>query len=317
MPQTKEKNMAHINRLHLQFIIVSILLVSATSCNQTFATPTPTIAPTATPALTATPAPTLQPSNTEHKITVHGVERSYLIHIPPGLDSVNSVPLVFVFHGFSGDSADIQMLTGFDEAADNSGFLVVYPLGIGGSWNAIRCCGNAASQNVDEPAFIREILSDIGSIASVDTKRIYATGFSNGAMLSYRLACEMSDVFAAVGPVAGALISSPCEPQEPVSLIHVHALNDTDVPYGEGFAPDLPSAEDSIITWAQMNDCTGSAQVDKQLNDSLTHTAYTSCKAGTAVESYVFETGGHFWPSKYVWDAPQAMWDFFAAHPKP
>jgi polyhydroxybutyrate depolymerase len=208
-----------------------------------------------------------------------------------------------------------SILTGFDDIADTAGFLVVYPEGIGASWNAGTCCGYAYETNVDEPAFIREILSDLGTIISVDTKRIYAAGFSNGGGLMYRLACEMSDTFAAVAPVAGALFYSLCQPQQPVSLIKVHGLADLVAPYTGGGEFEVPPVEEVIETWAQLNGCTGSPEVEKE--KVVTHTFYSSCNAGTAVELYTIEVGGHEWPSKYVWPTSQIIWDFFAAHPKP
>jgi polyhydroxybutyrate depolymerase len=309
--------MKNTNKFHLWIVVLSILFTGLASCNQVFATPTPTPLPTNTPVPTATPFPTLAPGNMERTVTVNDVERSYIVHVPSSMDNSQPVAVVFVFHGYSGDAADIQLMTGFDETADKAGFIVVYPEGISFSWNAGVCCGSAADREIDEPDFVREMLSDLGTIVSVDSKRIYATGFSNGGMLSYCLACEMSDVLAAVGPVGGVLTSSPCEPQEPVSLIHVHALNDQVVPFASAAFPNFPSAKEDITNWVQINECTEPATTEKLLNDILTHTAYTSCKNNTAVELYTFETGGHTWPSKYVWDTSQALWDFFAAHPKP
>jgi polyhydroxybutyrate depolymerase len=309
--------MKHTNTPLLLTIIFSILFIGITSCTQVFATPTPTPVPTNTPTPTATPLPTLVPGNAKRIVMVNDVKRSYILHVPSSMDNSQPVPVVFVFHGYSGDAADIQLVTGFDETADKAGFIVAYPEGISFSWNAGGCCGSAADRKIDEPAFIREMLSDLGTIVSLDMKRIYATGFSNGAMLSYRLACEMSDVFAAVGPVAGVLVSNPCEPQEPVSLIHVHALDDQVVPFARVTFPNFPSTEEDIINWTQMNECTEPSTTEKLLNDTITHTAYKSCKNNTAVELYTFETGGHTWPSKDVWDASQVLWDFFSTHPKP
>jgi polyhydroxybutyrate depolymerase len=242
------------------------------------------------------------------------VERSYLLHIPPGLDNDQPAAVVIVFHGFGSDPKFMQAMTGFNDTSDTNGFLVAYPSGIGRSWNAGRCCGTAQTQNIDEPAFVQAMLEDIATIVRVDPKRVYATGFSNGGMLSYRLGCEMSGTFAAIAPVGGAMTYSPCEPQEPVSVFHVHAMNDADVRYeGGGF----PSVEEGLKTWVSINECTDPAQTEEQLDGQLTHTTYASCRNDTAIELYAFKTGGHAWPSLYIWDASQFMWDFFATHPKP
>jgi len=245
---------------------------------------------------------------------VNDEQRSYLLHIPAGLDMAHSAPLVFAFHGAGSEPSDMELSAGLKELADTSGFLLVYPLGLGLTWNAGTCCDYAVQQNIDDVAFVRQILTDLETVTKIDPKRIYATGFSNGAAMVYRLACEMSDTFAAVAPVAGSLLIESCQPSQPVSLIDVHGLKDLSAPYEGGGGLDLPPMQELIKNWAQLDDCTDSPKVEKE--KIFTHTAYASCNAGTAVEHYAIEEGGHAWPSKYAWDASQAIWDFFAAHPK-
>lgn len=296
------------------FLFVTLtfaLLGSTASCNQA-TPPVATSAPTATTVPSPTTAPTLEPSDSARKLTVNGVERSYLLHIPPGLDGLHPVPVVFVFHGFFQTASAISF-TGFNDMADKDGILVVYPEGLDLSWNAGDCCGYASDNNVDETSFVRQILSDLETIASIDPKRIYATGFSNGAELAYRLACEMSDVFAAVAPVSEAIL---CQTEGPVSVIHVHGLKDTLSPYGGGGPDNAPSVEDVIATWVQLNGCNSSPQVEN-LENGITHTVYASCQSNTAVELYTIDSGDHAWPAKDVWPGSQIIWEFFAAHPKP
>jgi polyhydroxybutyrate depolymerase len=255
-----------------------------------------------------------EPGDSERKLTVGELERSYLLHIPPGVDLAYPVPVVFVFHEHPDTASSMQVLTGFNAISDKAGFLVVYPEGIGLSWNAGTCCGVAATKNVDEEAFVRKMLADVRTIVNIDTKRIYATGLSDGAALSYRLACEMSDTFAAVAPVAGSLLIDPCQPAQSISVMDVHGLNDDVVPYEGGGDFNTTPIEDVIHTWAQLDGCTNSPQVDKE--NTITHTRYASCKAGTVVELYAIEGGEHVWPSKDALDTSQIVWDFFAAHPK-
>ena len=272
-------------------------------------------APTATPAPTVTPAPTIEPSDSERKLTVDGTERSYLLHIPPGVDDIQPVPVLLAFGG-DGDAAGMALETGFNDIADQSGFLAVYPQGTG-SWNAGGgCCDYAGQNNVDDVAFVREILSDLGTIMHVDAQRVYAVGGSRAAGLAYRLACEMSDTFAAIAAVAGAQFFNPCEPQQPVSLIHVHGRVDTIFPFDGGGEFNGPPIEQVVGTWAKLDGCNTSPQVEKP-DDLITHTAYSSCKGGASVELYTLEKAGHIWPSQYIWPASQTIWDFFAAHPKP
>ena len=252
----------------------------------------------------------------ERKLTINGVERSYLLHIPPGLDSTRSAPLLLAFHGAGDDPAEMQLLTGFNEIADQSGFIVVYPAGIGQSWNAGgKCCGEALKENIDDVAFVRQLLSDLETVVRVDPKRLYATGFSNGGAFADRLACEMSDIFAAVASVAGILSYSPCQPQQPVSVMHVHGMADFILPYGGGGGFEIRPVEEIMSSWAELDGCVDSPAVDNSIK-TIKHIAYSSCQAGTTVELYALEGTGHAWPSKDVWDTSQKIWDFFAAHPK-
>lgn len=290
--------------------------------------PTPTSGPPVATTAVTTTSPTLLPGESEHALTVNGLARTFLLHVPPGLDSHRPVPVVFVFHGFAENARVARAYTGFDDIADANGFMVIYPNGTGYdsgdlSWNAGGCCGYAVINNVDETAFVRQILMDLSTIASLDPKRNYAAGFANGAMLTYRLACEMSDTFAAVAPVAGALLYyGPCRPLQPVSVIHLHGLSDSSIPYAggglAGFGQQYPPAEYGIKTWARLDGCIDSPRAE--MDGMLRHTVYDSCRAGTAVELYVIEDLGHAWsqPSEVPgFSATETIWDFFAAHPKP
>lgn len=305
------------HKVHLIVVLAFAILLSTASCNQTAVIPTATIAPTATLAPTATATPTVQPGNSERKLMINDRERSYLLHIPPGLNSQQPVPVIFAFHGYNLTPSQMQRAVEFDDVADLANFLVAYPKGGGNSWNTgEEGPGSAISQNVDEQAFIRQMLSDLDTIANIDYKRIYAVGFSQGGALVYRLACDMSDIFAAIASVSGPMEYSTCQPAQTVSVIHVHGLADTLVPYSGGGSLDLSPVEQGIATWVQLNDCTDSPKVEKPSN-IITHTEYASCQAGTAVEFYTIDPGGHSWPSKDVWPASEIIWDFFTAHPKP
>jgi len=271
---------------------------------------------------TSTPMPTLQPGDHERTLQVDGQTRSYLLYIPLGMDNLQPVPVVLGFHGYGSTAENFESVTGFDDIADTHGFLVAYPQGGGGdnSWNAGGCCARSQVNGADDIAFIRQVVSDLKTIANVDPQRIYATGHSNGAMFVYRLACEMPDTFAAIAPVAGPLFYSPCKPEEPVSVIHVHGLADTSVPYAGGAftgypSMTFPSVAESIAAWVKLDGCSGEAQVDEQ--GGVTHSAYASCKDNTAVELYAIDGLGHVWPQPEVWPASQTIWEFFAAHLKP
>jgi polyhydroxybutyrate depolymerase len=311
----RERGEMKNRRVYLLAIFGFALLINTTACSQTPATSAPTIAPTPTTAPIATAGPTMEPGDSTRKLTVDGLERSYLLHIPPGLDSSQPVPILFVFHPQGGTTLETEIFTGLVEIADQANFLIVYPEGIGLSWNVGSCCGEAADKKVNDSAFVRQILSDLGTLVSADPKRIYATGLANGALFTYKLACEMSDVFAGIAPVAGILVTSPCQPKQPVSVLHVHGLADNTIPYSGGGILDTPPVEQVIDTWVKLDGCTGAVQVDHPI-EIVTHSVYSSCQSGTAVELYAIDKGGDDWPSKYVLSISQIMWDFFAAHPK-
>ncbi len=294
----------------LAFIFIEILF-SAAACSRIKATSTPSPAP----------LPPLEPGEHNRTVKVKDQTRSYVVYVPSGLDFLQPAPLVVAVHGAGSSSARLQSMTGFNTLADANGFLAAYPQGSGGdnTWNAGGCCRRSQAMNIDDVAFIREMISDLRTVANIDPKRIYATGHSNGAMFVYRLACEMSDTFAAAAPVSGMLFFNPCNPGQPVSVMHVHGLADPLVPYTGG-APaafpsmSYPSVEQGIAAWVKLDGCTSEEQVEK--DGIVTHTTYKTCQAGAAVEIYTLDGLGHVWPQPEVWPTSEMIWEFFVSHPK-
>lgn len=290
---------------------------------------------------TAVPTPhreSLVPGDTTRTLTHDGRERSYIVHIPLGYDPDQPTPVVLVFHGGLGNAENVQRMTGFSAKADAEGFIVVYPNGSGRledsllTWNGGRCCGYAAEEDVDDVGFVEAVIEDLAIIANVDERRIYATGMSNGAIMSYRLACELSDVIAAIGPVAATQNIERCEPERPVPVIHFHGDSDQHAPYGGGVGPeslagvDFASVEETIDFWVAHNGCSAEPQVE--ISSDFTHTVYTGCDQGAGVELYTVIGGLHAWPGGEAgWaggdepteaiSATDLMWAFFEAHPLP
>ena len=227
---------------HLLSVLILAVLLSTTSCSQSAGMPTTTIA--LAPTATLDPA-VIQPGDSERELMVDGLERSYLLHVPPGLGSQQPVPVIFAFHGIDEGPRAMRHGSEFNAVADLAGFLVVYPRGLEQSWNTGEedGPGYAIAQDVDEPAFIRQILSDLNTIATIDPKRVYAVGLSLGGALAYRLACDMSDTFAAIASVSGPMSYSACQPSQAVSVMHVHGLADAIAPYsGGGLYDVLPAS---------------------------------------------------------------------------
>jgi polyhydroxybutyrate depolymerase len=278
-------------------------------------------------------------SDSTHTLTFDGVQRSYLLHVPSSYDGTKPVPLVLDFHGGGGQAENQMRVSGFNGLADEQGFLVAYPNGTGRlgdavlTWNGGTCCGYAVNNNVDDVGFVRAMLAEIQATYKIDSKRIFATGLSNGGILSYRLACEASDLIAAIGPVAGTQNIVPCEPSAPVSVIHFHGTDDRHLPYDGGVGDqslvgvDFASVQQSIDFWVKFDSCPSSPATTTA--QDVRHDAYGPCLNGTAVELYTIIGGGHAWPGSEgpAWpggDAPtqsvsatRVIWDFFAAHPKP
>jgi polyhydroxybutyrate depolymerase len=253
--------------------------------------------------------------------------------------------LVVVLHGGGGNGPAAARQTRFNAEADRQGFMIAYPdgtdrarpvmalLGKKGSltWNAGRCCGYAMDNQIDDVAFIRAMVDAIAHEFPIDRRRIYATGISNGAMMAYRLACEASDIFAAVGSVSGPLVTNRCAPGNPVAVIHVHGTDDGYVPEKGGVGPkwrglNYPSVQDTISFWVAANGC-GREPKRSQPVAGVELVEYGGCRNGTAVAYYSIKGGGHAWPGgdrmAFFLDAPSnaiaatpLIWQFFAAHPK-
>ena len=141
----------------------------------------------------------------------NGQSRSYILHLPPSYNGENEMPLVVVLHGGGGNAGNIEKLTGFSEKADKEGFIVVYPDGSGMfdryllTWNTGFCCGYALKNNIDDVGFIRTLIGYLQEKYAINPNMIYVTGISNGGMMSYRLGAELSDIVAAIAPVAGSI----------------------------------------------------------------------------------------------------------------
>src|SRR5262249_30593385 len=135
------------------------------------------------------------------------------------------------------------------------------PAGQGVTWNAGNCCGYAQRQNVDDVAFVRALLDDLARVVKVDAKRGYATGMSNGGVMAYRLASELSDRIAAIAPVAGPMGSATCSPRRPVPVLHFHSTDDAFAPFQGGKGEksltqtDFYSVEHSVRCWVKANSC--------------------------------------------------------------
>jgi polyhydroxybutyrate depolymerase len=283
----------------------------------------------------------LKPGDHTRQIQVNGLKRSYLVHIPPKYDSTKPSPVVLAFHGGGANANQMMAYCGLNQKSDEAGFIVVYPNGTGRlskilTFNGGNCCGYAMSNNIDDVNFTRQLLDDLAKSANVDPKRIYATGMSNGGIMSYRLASELSDRIAAIAPVGGPMGTETCQPTRPVSVIHFHGTDDENAPFkgGKGRGPsgtNFFSVEHSIQAWVKANGC-DKVPVVTQFPDtakdgtSVSRKTYGSGKEGAEVVLIEITGGGHTWPGqeprlkalgKSTKDisANDLMWEFFEKHP--
>lgn len=283
----------------------------------------------------------LGPGDHNRKLSVGDVKRSYLVHIPPKYNSKKPTPVVLAFHGGGANADNMVVFSGLNKKADEAGFIVVYPNGTGRldkilTFNGGNCCGYAMSNKMDDVEYTRKILDDLAKSANIDPKRIFATGMSNGGIMSYLLASELSDRIAAIAPVSGPMGTPTCNPKRPVSVIHFHGTADKNAPFkgGKGVGPsgtDFYSVEHSIGAWVKVNGCEKEPVVTKlpdkaKDGTTITRKTFGGGKEGAEVVLVIIEGGGHTWPgqeprlktlgksTKNI-SANDLMWTFFEKHP--
>jgi polyhydroxybutyrate depolymerase len=202
--------------------------------------------------------------------------REFLLHVPPGYSADAPLPLVVVLHGAFSTAGKTEAETGFSELADSERFLVAYPEGIGifgllQHWNAGHCCGKAADDGVDDVGFVAEVIAAVREKLSVDPRRIYMAGMSNGGMLTYRFAAERSGDLAAAAVVSGAIGSSddggperwrPTMPGRALPILIVHGLADESIPAAGGLGQgrgkhSYRSVDNAVEFWREADGCEG------------------------------------------------------------
>ncbi|TNE44305.1 MAG: hypothetical protein EP343_31645 [Deltaproteobacteria bacterium] len=270
----------------------------------------------------------IAPASSELTLTVGGVKRTATLYVPKGYDKNKPIPLVVNFHGGGSNAPQQQIFSLMDEKADKEGFLVLYPNGSDTFWNVRFCCGE---QKTDDVEATRAWIDEIKKKACVDSKRVYATGMSNGGHMAYRIACEAPDLFAAIAPVAG-LTYSECTPSQPIPILHFHGTEDKSVPYDGGKEYTTgekpftsPKIKDMVGKWAERNGC-GSTPKETFSQGQTQCETYESCKNNATVTLCTSQGVGHCWPgntfcvggkSTQEINANDTMWTFFQQYTLP
>ena len=314
----------------------------------------------AAPAIVC-PTAALDAGDSTNTLVLDGGGRTYNVHIPAGLDLTRPAPLVFAFHGGGQTITQFEGFAHIIPKSDAAGFILVEPEGTialpgltPGTldvWNAGNCCELAAqiNTNVDDVSFVRAMIDTITQQVCVDPKRIFATGFSNGGMLSHRLACELSDKIAAIAAVSGGIgnvdldVMPPetlfqCNPSRQVPVMHIHGTQDACYPFDGGFGPlslaTFISAPTTVEGWLTRNGCSTGPPTNVLSNGAASCNLYPCPHAGE-VEFCTIDGGGHYWPGGDDWAgsevfcgsnqgvrsadliANDAIWSWFQAHPMP
>ena len=290
------------------------------------------------------------PNTFTRTLVSNGLERTYRIHIPPSLPQNCTPALVFVLHGGGGTSEGMERtLTGgdFNMLADQHNSIVVYPDGFEKNWNDGRknVSDPAHQQQINDVGFFTILIENLSQEFNIDLHRIFATGISNGAMMSYRLAIEIPEKIAAIAPVAGALPIDlvPFHISDvPVSICVLSGTHDPLVPWEGGLVgfPRNPrgivlSVPESVLFWVAHNNCstppnsTLLPDIDPTDHTWVQREIYANGSKNTQVILYTIYNGGHTWPDGIQYlpesligktthdiNANTVIWDFFSNHPK-
>ncbi|MCE7053862.1 carboxylesterase family protein [Algoriphagus sp. AGSA1] len=264
-----------------------------------------------------------------------GIQRSYLINLPPNFyqkAGSQKFPVVVALHGTGGNAGQAERDYGLTAKAAESEYIIVYPEGVPRpgplgirTWNAGKCCDYALGNQVDDVGFVSVLIDEMIGQFHGDPEKIYVTGMSNGAMLAYRLACEIPEKISAVAPVSGTLMARNCEPSKPLPILHIHSVLDKIVPFYGGLGLGgyhFASIDSTMGVWSSIHGI--SEYTEKRNLGDFTYTFWEK-SSGLAMELYTTEDGGHSWPGGKIArpgadppstaiDATELIWFFFRRH---
>lgn len=325
----------HFTRRLLAALLLAGILVIGSGCQRRASSPA-TTTPGTSAGIVTTPIATTgcgQPplatpgTSADFSLSSGGYTRTYRLHVPLGYQANQMTPLLLIFHGHFGTSAQVESDSRFSPLADSQGFLVAYPQGIAGRdgegrWNT----GEPGALPVNDVLFVSDLVTALQQSLCVDRDRIFAGGISNGGGMTGVLACDMASRLAAFAPISGAFypIAGGCHPSRPVPMLEFHGTADTIVPYnGNNTFPPIPQW---LQDWATRDGCASGPTTFFQQND-VTGEQWSACQQQALVTHYRIQGGGHGWPGgaktsatgggviTRTISATSIMWQFFQAHP--
>lgn len=269
--------------------------------------------------------------------------RTFRIYVPT-TPAKKPLPLLLALHGGGGSGSAMEALTlgQFNRLGDKHGFVVLYPDGIERGWNDGRSDlkTKAAQDDIDDVGFLRALVTHVSDRYSINKRRVYATGISNGGLMSYRLACDSADVFAAIAPVAANLaveLANECRPARGISVAIFNGTDDPIMPWTGGDIKVLWSRRGTVLStqatferWLKLNDCalpSTHMPINRIADDSTSLVKHDArdCSDGSEVQLYEILGGGHTWPggNQYLAErivgkvsrelnASETIWKFFS-----
>jgi polyhydroxybutyrate depolymerase len=268
----------------------------------------------------------------EPKITggsfLAGGDRSTSVDLPYGYSENNPAPLLLDLHGFRSNSFNEQRFSRLSNVARENGFVYAAPDGSRDSngdqfWNASNSCCNFDHAKIDDAAFVKSLIDEISNKVSIDPKRIYIFGHSNGAFMSYKFACTYPDTVAAIVGVAGAmdLVGNDCTISSPVSVLEIHGTADPIVGFTGGAMSDISftSAQQTVDIWRKLDKCVGTPiakvniDIEEGIDGAETKVIESTCVKST-VDSWQIVNGLH--GPKFNATFPKTIIEWLLAHPK-
>lgn len=290
----------------LRSLVLLTLLAAASACGSSDATPDGSV--DAGPDAASDGAADATADAAMDLPRILGGDRPARVIVPPDYDGSESWPVVLLLHGYTASGLAQDAYFRMSQTAREQGFLLLRPDGTtdtGGNrfWNATARCCDFGGTGVDDVGYLREILAELAMHYNVDADRVYLVGHSNGGFMSYRMACDASDVITAIASLAGATWSDTArcgDPARPVSVLQIHGTNDATIAY-ETIGAEL-GAQDSVERFAERAGCnlTGSETLDNKDLDTSLSGAETDvvvyrdgCAAGVDYALWTIDNGGH------------------------